>query len=135
MVWGVYCIVGYILNEKYYFNDFVGFIVIYIFTAYLKKYCANKAFGISRNIRGFIVSSLVGLGTIISLNIMGLHIHFFYDKAMYWNHFISPIILIPAFYLFNIFRSIEFKSIPINHISALTLYIYSFHANNLVQTQ
>lgn len=121
------------IGGGYYYNDLIGFISIYFFVAYIKKYLLH--FFEKTRVQVFtFFFSIAGLFALIMFtNYLGLNFIFFYDKLLHWNHFMNPLILLCANSLFHIFRKKERINKGINYISSLSILIYIIHNNKLIR--
>ena len=55
------------------------------------------------------------------------------EKVLYWTGISNHFILIIAISLFYLFKRLRIKSVFINEISSLSLYIYLIHENVLIR--
>lgn len=131
----LYCVITLILGGKtYYYNNLVGFIIIYLIVAYNKLYL-NK---FSKNVKLNLVTFVVGIFMLILLigltNILGLKLDWFENKMLYWDKLNNLIFIIIGISIFNLFNRKSFYSKAINYISSLSLLIYIIHENVLFRT-
>ena len=127
--------INYILNPKSYigYSDLVCFIGIYFIIAYMKLYLNDLSSNTKINIICLSIGILGTVFLIVLTNILGKHISTFSDKLLHWNPSNSPLMLMTAISLFNLFRQKKFYNNFINYISSLTLLIYIIHENYLVR--
>lgn len=119
----------------FYYTDLVGFIMIHVFTWYLKElqkdkpgssiYNAGKKL-LSIGLLGWILGALV-------FNYIGTKIEFVGNKFFYWNRYFNPFILAIAYGLMMIASQKRYQSDAINTVSSLSLFIYMFTGNQLLR--
>lgn len=120
-------------GSRYFYSNLIGFVCIYFFTAYVKKYLVLFSGKIKMQVI-IAVLSMLGLIAMIGItNYLGLHISFFQNKMQYWKGFMNPFILLCAMALFCIFQTQKFVCRSINYISSMSLLIYMIHNNRLIQ--
>lgn len=127
-----YGIVQYYITDAYYYSGVIGFITIYLCTAFVKKYM--KAF--SKNVRLnmiIAISALVShILSILFINVYGLATKLNDNDALFfWNSELNILTLIWGICIFNVFNSKKFYNKIINTISSLTLVFYMIHENSL----
>lgn len=131
----LYCLLQFIITGIYYFNDLVGFIVIYFIIAYVKKYLKEFQSNQKLNILLLSCAIIFNLLLLITTNYMGLKIELLKDKVLYWNFNIAnPFYIIIGITLFNIFNNKVKYNLFINSISKLSLLFYIIHENMLFRT-
>lgn len=127
-----YCIGALIKGSLLYFNKLLGFIVLYSFVAYMKKYM--KTFTESKKANtGLLAISIVGLLLMILLtNAMGIYIPFLRNRVTLWCKFWNPVIIAIAISAFNLSSAKVYSNKTVNYLSSLSLLVLCFHANPLV---
>ena len=121
----------------FYFTEFVGFIMIHVFTWYLKEWFADKSDCLKKNWgKGLLfVGLLCWIFGAVFFNIVGLKFDFLGDKFYCWNRFYNPFILAMAYGLMilaEVYRK-KFQSNMVNMLSGLSLFIYMFTGNQLLR--
>ena len=106
---------------------------IYIIIAYWKRYRKSSMNNNRFNLLLVLIGFAGTFGVIALANFIGLRLLAFKESLTIWNSNAHPFILIMAFGLFNLTRSIKLKNAAINYISGLSLYIYIVHENILVR--
>lgn len=128
----LYCVISEIKGELYFYNNLIGFIMLYFLTAYIKLYLkelsANKKVSIGMMLTGAIGSILL----FAALELAGLHIGFLSNKITHFSNFTNPCCLLFVFGLFCYAKEHSFVSKPVNYLSGLSLIIYIFHENYFV---
>lgn len=114
-------------STKYFTSNLVVWISIYFLVYYLKKY--HYVFFEDIKLNWIIFISLVIFLVVMTyvFNVLAFKIGYFEDKIYMLSGNQSPILILIALSLFNLFRHLEFSSKFINFISSLTLYIYVIH--------
>ena len=130
----LYCIVQFVIDGKYYYNELIGFILIYFLVAYIKLYMINFVKNIKINFILILVSLIGMVILLIITNILGLKFNIFSDKLLYWNKISNPMYILLSIGLFNIFNSKKFVNKFINYISSLSLIFYMIHDNLLFRS-
>lgn len=127
-----YCILAVIKDSLLYFNKLLGFIIIYFFVAYMKKYMEN--FMNSRKINLMIlISNIVGLFALVLVtDIVGLMLPLFSDKVSLWCKFWNPLMIAIGISAFNLAKMKTYKNERINFLSSLSMLVLCFHCNPLV---
>ena len=126
-----YCIASWILGGKYYYNELIGFIVIYFLVAYNKLYLKNFSKNKKINLILLTISLFLFVGILVITNILGLNINIFRDKMLYWNGIDNIFGIIIALTMLNIFKNKYFENKIINYLSSVSLLFYIIHENNL----
>ena len=125
------CILG-----GFYFNELIGFIMIHVFTWYLKMTMMDKseskAYGLGKK---FLVIGLLGwlIGAFV-FNLIGVKYAFIGNKFQNWNRFYNPFILAIAYGLMMMASRKKYQSDVVNKLSGLSLFIYMFTGNQLLRT-
>lgn len=126
----LYCGVYFVLrNTGVFYNELIGFFVIYATTAYVKKYSMKKLISHWAVLFGAGVLSWLCLNTISNFvgKIVGNGI------TMRWNIFINPCFILITFGLLGFSLAKEFTNKWINYLSSLSLLIYIIHTNRIVR--
>lgn len=128
----MYCGVNLVKRGAYYYNNFIGFVCIYFFVAYVKKYLLWQATSVKFN-RLVLMLSAAGLLCSVALtNILGLRLEWFSDKVTKWNLFMNPFVLLMGLSALNLARRHRFVSKGVNYLSGCSMVIYIVHGNRLV---
>ena len=130
-----YCGIQTIIRDRYYYTQVVGFICIYFFTAYMKKYMDSFVQSKKKNIKLFLLSAGIFICSLVSLNFLGLRIGALRNYMTTWSVITNPFLIVMAMALFNLFHGITFYSKSVNYISGLSLLIYMIHGNRLVEDE
>ena len=128
------CIAWIIGGEKYYYNNLLGFIIVYFIVAYDKLYLSNFAKNNKINKR-LLLFGICGFIIILMItNFLGLKIEIFANKMLHWNSMINPFGIMIGLSLLNLFSNRFFENKIINYISSLSLLFYIIHENFLFRT-
>ena len=123
---------------EFFRSDYVGFHMllsaVYITVAYVRKYESERADKTGLNCMVFTVCLVLDMFIILMINVLGQRIAILEHELMHMQRLQNPLLIIMAITSFNLFRNIKIHSVVINHISALTLYIYIIHENILFRT-
>lgn len=129
-----YLIINIFQQGLLYYNDLVGFSVIYFIISYEKKYKSNFIRNIKLNKIVLASSTILIMISIILINFIGLKIDSLNNLLMHFCIFINPLVIISAISLFNFIISKEkYHNNIINYLSGLSLLIYMFHDNYLIR--
>lgn len=124
-----YCIGAMLKDSLLYFNKLLGFVVLYFFVAYMKKYMkwytGSKKANVVTLALGITILALMVLLT----NYLGLYVPFLRNKVTMWCKFWNPAIIALAISAFNLASGKVFVNKTINYISSLSLLVLCFHAN------
>ena len=118
-----------------FFNELIGFILIHVFTWFLKKQIGTMEKSEVSKLGWKVLSvSLVGwfFGAVI-LNILGIKYPYIGSKMQNWNRFYNPFILGIAYGFIMLASSMIYKSSLVNKISSLSLYIYMITGNQMLR--
>ena len=100
---GLYLGVNYIVCDSLYANNLVVWITIYFLIGYLKRY-KKELFDSRRTNFIILFISIIGqIGILGIANILGLYFPPLADKVLHWNSYYSPLIMMIALTLFNLF--------------------------------
>lgn len=128
----LYMVINFIINDKFYYNQLVGFIVIYFMVAYVKLYLKKFSENQALNICVMIIMIILNIMLVVGTNYLGLNIYYFHDKVLHWDKtLLNPLYVILGITLLNIFNSKKFYNSFINYISSLSLLYYIIHENML----
>lgn len=128
----IYCVLGFVKPGSFYYSVLIGFICIYFFVAYMKKYLIKVSQSLKINRSVFIISTVCNLCLIMVTDLLGLQSAFFSDKLTRWSSLMNPFMILMALSLFNIVRRRKFVSKSINYLSGLSLLLYIIHDNCLI---
>lgn len=130
----IYGLLNFVKYGFFYVTPLVLWVSLYFVTEYVKKYITGFSESKKKNIlllilgiSGFVMTSAV-------LNIFGLKIPAFNGKMLHTASNGNPFLIVMTFALFNLCRRLKFKSVPVNYISGLSLFIYIIHDNLIVRT-
>lgn len=124
--------VNFLIPDRYYYTQLIGFINIHILVSYMDRYLSHLADSRKYNLRLLLVSLLALLLLIWLTNEMGLRIGALSNKADWFSNIRNPLIVMIGISSFNLARTICFHNCFVNYLSGLTLLIYITHANELV---
>lgn len=125
----LYGIIRFIKANAYYYNDLIGFIVIYFIVVYMKLYLKNISKSKETNRTILTISIAVIICLMLVTNLLGLHSEFFRTKVELWNNFINPFMILIALSALNLFKEHNYQNKFINYISQLSLLIYLISEN------
>ena len=129
----IYLIIQIFFAEEFYYNDLIGFIIIYFFVAYMKLYMKDFQNNMKLNYIILFSSIILYIILLAFTNVLGLKYSFFFEKMLYWNRFDNFLFIAITISLFNIFKKKELKNRNINYISSLSLYFYIIHENMILR--
>jgi len=124
----IYCIIG-IIEQRYYGNNLVIFITVYILVAYIRYH------GKVSVKKGFLLL-LIGLGGMIILvgqNVLKQPMLSKTRDVFYWAKEANPFGVIVALGLFEIANGFEFHNRLINLMSSVSIIYYLIHENTWVR--
>lgn len=119
-------------NGKLFYSPIIGFIGVHFLVAYMKKYCVHIMDNEKIQIRCLLVGILGGFGSIVLLNILGLHIGVLGDKLSRLNQFHNPFFILLGLSALNLAKRHKSYSSTINYISGLSLLIYMLQGDRLL---
>lgn len=129
---GLYFVIS---GRHFYYTSLVGFICVYFYIAYLKKYCWKK-FSKQHALMCFVCGLVFNSILILVQNWLGLHFNVMNGRMGYYNWFNNPFILMMAFGLFSFFIQCDYRRKNfVSFIANNTLLIYLIHANYFISTQ
>ena len=129
-LFALYSMTRLITKDLFYYNDFIGFVSIYLFTGYYKKYLLDKI-SIKVACKVLFLSCISFAICVVVNNFIGLRIPAFSNRVMCWLSFIAPFFIITAFSLFHcLYKTQEVFSGPfVTNIAGLSLIFYLIHEN------
>ena len=125
----IYCVIYFVLRTTAcYYNELIGFVVIYIFVGTIKKLELYKMINKIKLLIAIIFSALL----MVAINYVSVII----SDSLYsrWNTFINPAFIIIAFSTFGI--ALKTKIVAnksINYLSSLSLLVYITHTNRIMR--
>ena len=128
----VYILLGTLGSEPA-FSDFLGFVLLYFITAYIKQYRHDLFDNYRKNIIQVIICFVLWIIITASKSILGLKLQFFelYPRT----EGLMSIVFVPMIFgLFGLFLRMSFVKTSINYLSSLSLFIYCIHENYLVRS-
>lgn len=128
----LYSIIQFLFSGSFYFNNLIGFILIYFIVAYVKKYMSSFQKNKSLNLKLCIIAIILNTLLILGTNYLGLRSSYFASSVLKWNYNLAnPFYILFGITLFNLFKSINFKNNVIDYLSSLSLLFYIIHENIL----
>ena len=124
----VYNGIIFIFDGVLYFTEALGFVLIYVFTWYIKKNTNERnVCDIKRVGNRVLFIGIIGwiLGAVM-LSISGVHVDFLGSRIQNWNRFYNPFILAIAYGSMLLVSYKEHYLKLTNMISCLSLYIYDY---------
>lgn len=125
----LYCCIYTLVHNDIFYNNLVGFIIVYLYVSYVKMYMPNFSKDTRKNVILLVISSSLNLLLSLLVIFIGLRVPMFKDNMHHFAIVINPLYLIMSISLFNIFKNREFYSKRINYFSSLSLLIYLFSEN------
>ena len=113
----------------FYYNQLVGFIVIYFIIAYLKIYLPTFMENKRINLILCICSFVLLICEIAGTDYLCLKINRLSHQLGHWRTFSNPPIVLCSITLLNLFRTLRFNSRTVNYISSCSMLIYIIHEN------
>ncbi len=127
----MYGVVHLILGNKYYYSHLLGFCVLFMATAYVKKYLTEFSKSKKANAIGVIIGFVGIFLSIIITNWLGLRFGISQDRLERWNFFINPLVVLFGICALNLFKNLKFESNFVNIVSSASLLVYIFSENIL----
>ena len=128
----LYVLIAWILGgERYYYNNLVGFIIIYFMVAYNKLYLSNLTRNSKVNRRLLLFGIFGFIAVLIITNVLGQKIDFLNNKMLHFASMVNPFGIMIGLSLLNFFSNKYFENKVINYISSLSLLFYIIHENVL----
>lgn len=125
----VYSCLATVWLQAYYYNELVGFILLYFIVTYMKQYMHGFRNNMKWNIL-ILLSSVIMLFLLIgATQFMGCHTGVFSNQMLRWCCFNNPLVIMIALSSFNLFNKMEFRSVRVNEIMSVSLIIYIVHEN------
>lgn len=122
------------VKRSFFVNEFILFIVMYFFIAYIKTYMNTFFAGKKVNYTLLLLGGGMTAGITLLTNFVGLKIEYIGTHIGYWVSMSNPFLLMIAVALFQIFRQKTFVNTAVNIVSGLSLYVYIIHENLLMRT-
>lgn len=130
----IYLLIQFVFEGKFFYNNLIGYIIVYFLVAYMKFYMPKFQKDKKFNCIILILSITMYILIMIIINILGLHFSIFSQKMLYFDRFSNIFFICIGISLFNIANGKIFVSKIINYVSSLSLYFYLIHENNLFAT-
>jgi hypothetical protein len=131
----LYSGINMIYEINFYYNELIGFIMIYFLVAYAKKYMKNYMNSKFKNFIMLHITFYFIVFFIVFTDILGVKYEYYSDKMLYWCKIFNPIIILFAFSIFNLIHSKKQKENKIiSYLSSLTLLVYIFSDNYFSRT-
>ncbi len=127
----MYGVVHLILGNRYYYSHLLGFCVLFMATAYMKKYLIAFSNSKKANIIGVIIGFAGLFLMIVVTNWLGLKFGISKDRLERWNFFINPLVVLFGLCSLNLFKNLNFESKFVNTVSSASLLVYVFSENFL----
>ena len=125
----IYCVIYFVLRTNAcYYNELVGFVVIYFFAGTVKNIELYKTINRIKLLLAIFFLTLL----MIVINFASAAI----SDSLYsrWNTFINPVFIIIAFSAFGIALNTKIAtSRVINYLSSLSLLVYITHTNRIIR--
>lgn len=122
-------------HASFYYNYLFGFICIYLFVGYAKKYMRHFINDMRIQACMALVAFVMMLAVLICTNSVGMSIPMLSNEFSYFSYFNNPLVFCGSFALFNIFRMAwGGHNRFINWLSSLTLLVFVIHENLMVRT-
>ena len=128
-----YGLVGLILGDEMGVDKLTKFFMIYFIVAYMKLYCGDFANDRKKNVKWFLITFfLFWVLAFIDklLPVWNSHL----DRFISIDYWFSPFLLPMLLFLFNIFKSFQFKNKFINYLASCSLFVYVIHENILLRS-
>lgn len=130
----LYLVVCTVLPGKYFTNDLVIFVVIYIVVGSIQKWKVYALDKTSLNVV-MIIGGLLGYTILIlGSEFVGVRFGLFQDAQTRYASDGNIFLILIALGVFNLFRKMSFKSKPLAFLASHTLFIYLIHENILFRT-
>ena len=118
----IYSIWQFVVRDSFYNSDLISFILIYLCTAYSKKYGKNWKY--NKALIGSTFFLLIAIGIV---NLVGLHFNFANDWLQIGARIYNPLNIILSISMVHIFNKFKFNNKIVSQVSQLTLLIYIIH--------
>lgn len=127
-----YSILGMIYRNAYYYNDLVGFIIIYFIVAYIKIYLSKFASNNRLNVRLLTIVICLHLFITILFCLMGYWCKTDMISMLRFNTNINPLFILIALFALNIACNSGIDTKYITRFSKLSMLIYIIHRNTII---
>lgn len=114
-------------------NDLFAFIVLYVAISFFKLHMAALCNNRKLNLSVFIISIAV-LITVYTLKPVLASKFQVFSTYPFVHSYLSPVKFLAFFSLFNLFRTMNFKSGFVNCVASCSLFVYCFHENILFRS-
>ena len=126
----IYVVIQFFKPKAFYFNNLIGFIIIYFYIAYLKKYLSKFRNNMKANIIICILSIILLIAFILIINYIGVFNPKFNKLLKYFLfNLVNPFYLMLGVSLINIFTKIKFYNSIVNYFSSCSLFYYIISPN------
>lgn len=116
----------------FYYNDLIGFIVLYILIGYTKCYLQRLSSDRRINVIILIASIFMHIMITVLIDILGLRYMSFSKMMMRTNTNANPLFISIAWSSFNLARTSRVKCGKVNLISKMSMLIYIIHRNTII---
>ncbi len=130
----IYCVITTVSEDLLFYSKLIVAVIVYLTVVYVRKYESERADKPGLNRTVFTVCLILDVFIILMINVLGQRIGMLEHELMHMQRLENPLLIIMAITSFNLFRNIDMHSGVINHLSALTLYLYIIHENILFRT-
>ena len=114
------------------FSRLMGFIMIFIVTAYVKKYCSSLYNTPKKCFLIWLIATLLFIAAVIAKNFLAMKIAYF--KSFPEMNELTSVFLLPMMLsLFLVFLNLNFYNKFVNYLSSLSIFVYCIHENALVR--
>lgn len=97
-----YCGIQTLIRDRFYYTQVVGFVCIYFFVAYMKKYMHGFVQSKKQNTKSFVVTASCFILSVLCLNLIGLKIGMLRHYLTTWSVITNPFLIIMSLALFNL---------------------------------
>ncbi len=129
----IYCCINFVNGRLFFPSHISLWITIYFVMAYIQLYLKDLTNSFKCNMILLFVGFIGFIATVVTTNILGLHISFLNDKVLHWKVDCNPFLIVVSIALFNLARKMSFKSWIINYLSSLSLLVYIIHENIILR--
>ena len=129
-----YFIIAFISENFLFYSNLIFFLSSYLIVGYIKKYFNKYVSNVKWNQRITLFSICICILMHFVTMLFSKHNSALSNRMLVWTSNNNPFTFFMAFSVFNIVRTMEWKSGLINSISSLTLLIYIIHENLYVKS-